>query len=90
MSSAQWRTRICPREGGRHWWELLDSFPVEGWARRTESPLVWTPTERFIANPSSATTDTAAVVRVDRGGQDWVSRRVTTNGVVSVAWQQVC
>ena len=21
---------------------------------------------------------------------DWVSRRVTTNGVVSVAWQQVC
>ncbi len=27
---------------------------------------------------------------VDRDGQDWVSRRVTTNGVVSVAWQQVC
>lgn len=25
----------------------------------------------------------------DRSGDDWVSRRVTTNGVVSVAWQQV-
>lgn len=27
--------------------------------------------------------------RTDRSGDDWVSRRVTTNGVVSVAWQQV-
>jgi hypothetical protein len=25
----------------------------------------------------------------DRGGQDWVSRRVASNGVISVAWQQV-
>ena len=28
--------------------------------------------------------------RCPRDGADWVSRRVTTNGVVSVAWQQVC
>jgi len=28
--------------------------------------------------------------REDRSGDDWVSQRVTTNGVVSVAWQQVC
>ena len=28
--------------------------------------------------------------REDRTGDDWVSRRVTTNGVVSVAWQQLC
>jgi hypothetical protein len=25
----------------------------------------------------------------ERTGSDWVSRRVTTNGVVSVSWQQV-
>lgn len=28
--------------------------------------------------------------RIDRTGDAWVSRRVTSNGVVSVAWQQVC
>lgn len=27
--------------------------------------------------------------REDRGGSDWVSRRVTSNGVVCVSWQQV-
>lgn len=25
----------------------------------------------------------------ERGGQDWVARTVTTNGVVCVSWQQV-
>ena len=48
------------------------------------------PVERF-----SAGVIVAAVVSppsaggTDRSGDDWVSRRVTTNGVVSVAWQQV-
>jgi hypothetical protein len=32
----------------------------------------------------------ASTPREDRTGDNWVSRRVTTNGVVSVAWQQVC
>jgi transposase InsO family protein len=59
-------------------------------ARPHQSLNMTTPAERFIANPSAGMTDTAAVDHVDRGGQDWVSRRVTTNGVVSVAWQQVC
>jgi transposase InsO family protein len=59
-------------------------------ARPHQSLNMTTPAERFIANPSPGMTDTAAVDHVDRGGQDWVSRRVTTNGVVSVAWQQVC
>jgi hypothetical protein len=59
-------------------------------ARPHQSLNMTTPAERFIANPSSGMADTAAVDHVDRGGQDWVSRRVTTNGVVSVAWQQVC
>jgi transposase InsO family protein len=60
-------------------------------ARPHQSLNMTTPAERFTPNPSApCITETAAVVRVDRGGQDWVSRRVTTNGVVSVAWQQVC
>jgi hypothetical protein len=29
------------------------------------------------------------VTGTDRSGDDWVSRRVTTNGVVCVSWQQV-
>jgi transposase InsO family protein len=48
-----------------------------------------TPAERFTSNAATPRT-TATTPGVDRGGQDWVSRRVTTNGVVSVAWQQVC
>jgi transposase InsO family protein len=48
------------------------------------------PVERF--SPGAAVTMPAgpATVCQDRSGDDWVSRRVTTNGVVSVAWQQVC
>jgi transposase InsO family protein len=49
-----------------------------------------TPAQRFttgaVPPPRSASTSP----RQDRTGDDWVSRRVTTNGVVSVAWQQVC
>ena len=48
------------------------------------------PAERFLANPPIPPTTVPAPRGGDRGGQDWVSRRVTTNGVVSVAWQQVC
>jgi transposase InsO family protein len=48
------------------------------------------PVERF--SPGAAVTMPAgpATVCQDRSGDDWVSRRVTSNGVVSVAWQQVC
>jgi transposase InsO family protein len=71
--------------------QALDEWVVYyNTARPHQSLNMTTPAERFIANPSSGMTDTAAVDHVDRGGQDWVSRRVTTNGVVSVAWQQVC
>ena len=49
-----------------------------------------TPAEKFatgaVPTPQAASTTT----RDDRTGDDWVSRRVTTNGVLSVAWQQVC
>ena len=47
-----------------------------------------TPASRFSAAPAPA--DQPPEGRwADRVGSDWVSRRVTTNGVVSVSWQQV-
>jgi Integrase core domain len=49
-----------------------------------------TPAERFAAGTVVTPKATATPARHDRTGDDWVSRRVTTNGVVSVAWQQVC
>lgn len=49
-----------------------------------------TPAERFAAGTTASTPLATATARQDPSGQDWVSRRVTTNGVVSVAWQQVC
>jgi hypothetical protein len=49
-----------------------------------------TPVERFTAAASVPRSAQAAAAGMDRDGEDWVSRRVTTNGVVSVAWQQVC
>ena len=49
-----------------------------------------TPAERFAAGAALRPLPAAATTRADRTGDDWVSRRVTTNGVVSVAWQQVC
>ncbi len=48
------------------------------------------PSERFSATALPACPNPSTPARVDQDGQDWVSRRVTTNGVVSVAWQQVC
>ena len=49
-----------------------------------------TPAQRFIPGVTTNMQARPRQTRPDRGGDDWVSRRVTTNGVVSVAWQQVC
>jgi transposase InsO family protein len=49
-----------------------------------------TPAERFAAGTVLRPVAAPTSARQDRSGDDWVSRRVTTNGVVSVAWQQVC
>jgi transposase InsO family protein len=59
-------------------------------ARPHQSLNMTTPVERFLANPPIPPATVTATRGGDRGGQDWVSRRVTTNGVVSVAWQQIC
>lgn len=49
-----------------------------------------TPAQRFIPDATTSMPPRPRQTRPDRDGDDWVSRRVTTNGVVSVAWQQVC
>jgi len=59
-------------------------------SRPHQAIAMCTPAERFTAGPSG----TAVAVSEpssgeDRCGSDWVSRRVTTNGVVCVSWQQV-
>jgi transposase InsO family protein len=48
-----------------------------------------TPAQRFIPGATESMHSRPRQTGPDRG-DDWVSRRVTTNGVVSVAWQQVC
>ncbi|QNI07868.1 IS481 family transposase [Mycobacterium kubicae] len=49
-----------------------------------------TPAQRFATRSVTRPAVAVTVTPHDRTGDDWVSRRVTTNGVVSVAWQQVC
>jgi transposase InsO family protein len=49
-----------------------------------------TPAQRFTASTSAAPIAVPPPLGHDeRTGSDWVSRRVTTNGVVCVSWQQV-
>ncbi len=52
-----------------------------------------TPASRFTAGPTDVATAITPTpiegLQSERTGSDWVSRRVTTNGVVCVSWQQV-
>ena len=59
-------------------------------ARPHQSLQMATPAQRFTASPSTTPIAAPAPLGHDeRTGSDWVSRRVTTNGVVCVSWQQV-
>jgi hypothetical protein len=49
-----------------------------------------TPAQRFAVGTAISVSQSIMPAQADRGGQDWSSRRVTTNGVVCVSWQQVC
>ena len=46
-----------------------------------------TPASRFIAE-ASRMPDTSAIGN-ERSGEDWISRKITTNGIISVAWQEI-
>jgi transposase InsO family protein len=66
---------------------FVDSYNKE---RPHRSLGMLTPSERFYARPESPTPDLAPDLRVldnDRSGDDWVSRVVSVNGVVTVSSQ---
>ncbi len=68
----------------------LDEWVLEyNTARPHQSLKMHTPAQRFTASAPAAAPSTPAAAREQRQGSDWVSRRVTTNGVVCVSWQQV-
>ena len=46
-----------------------------------------TPSSRFVAE-ASRTPDTSAM-GTERSGEEWISRKIATNGVISIAWQQI-
>ncbi|UVO12594.1 IS481 family transposase [Mycobacterium sp. SVM_VP21] len=48
-----------------------------------------TPAQRFTSGTVPVAPVDPPAIPGDRTGDDWVSRRVTSNGVVCVAWQQV-
>ena len=49
------------------------------------------PAQRFIPAAGAPTVSkNAPLAGLDRSGDDWVSRRVGSNGIVCVSWQQVC
>jgi hypothetical protein len=59
-------------------------------SRPHQSLKMATPVERFNAGAPPSSPSTSTTSRSDRGGDDWVSRRVCSNGIVCVSWQQVC
>ncbi|MFL0240564.1 IS481 family transposase [Mycobacterium sp. SMC-18] len=71
--------------------QALDEWVIEyNTARPHQSLKMDTPAQRFTASaPAAAPSNSTAAREHQRQGSDWVSRRVTTNGVVCVSWQQV-
>jgi transposase InsO family protein len=47
-----------------------------------------TPASRFTAPDPGPPADTSALLG-ERTGEDWISRRVAPNGVISIAWQEI-
>lgn len=67
---------------------------LDGWVasyntQRPHSALdMATPASRFTVTPTGPPADASALVG-ERAGDDWISRKITTNGVISVAWQEI-
>lgn len=66
----------------------LDAWVASYNAERPHQSLgMATPSSRFTHAQAGRPADASALV-TDRG-EDWISRKVTTNGVISVAWQEI-
>lgn len=67
----------------------LDAWVASYNTQRPHSSLgMATPAERFTTGTVQRPVD-ASALDTDRHGSDWISRRVASNGIVSVAWQQI-
>jgi transposase InsO family protein len=83
-SQAPFRTLKVAQQALDEWVEFYNT------TRPHQAIDMLTPAQRFTAGPPSAPIALPATAgNGERTGSDWVSRRVTTNGVVCVAWQQV-
>jgi transposase InsO family protein len=66
----------------------LDAWVVTYNTERPHQALqMATPTSRFVQATPGRAAD-ASALSVERGS-DWISRKVTTNGIISVAWQEI-
>ncbi len=67
----------------------LDRWVVSFNTERPHSALdMATPKTRFSAAEVGRPADASALLG-ERSGEDWISRRVAPNGVISVAWQEI-
>jgi hypothetical protein len=67
----------------------LDRWVVSFNTERPHSALdMATPKTRFSSAEASRPADASALLG-ERSGEDWISRRVAPNGVISVAWQEI-
>lgn len=67
----------------------LDAWVASYNTQRPHSALdMATPADRFTVTDPGRPVETSALLD-ERSGDDWISRRITTNGVISVAWQEI-
>jgi transposase InsO family protein len=67
----------------------LDAWIASYNTQRPHSALdMATPADRFTPTETGPPADASALLG-ERAGDDWISRRITTNGVISVAWQEI-
>jgi len=67
----------------------LDRWVASYNTERPHSALgMATPASRFTVTDPGHPADTSALLG-ERSGEDWISRRVAPNGIISVAWQEV-
>jgi len=67
----------------------LDRWVVSFNTERPHSALdMATPASRFTAAEQGRAAEVSAVLG-ERSGDDWISRKITTNGIISVAWQEI-
>src|ERR1700754_4403778 len=68
--------------------QALDEWVSEyNTSRPHQSLKMATPAQRFHAGAPASPPSNSSVRGSDRGGDDWVSRRVCANGIVCVSWQ---